>query len=133
MDAWERWLLMARGSLAAAQVLAAQGEARSGASRAYYAAYQAVTAILLYHGMTPPADREAWSHDATPDLLRRLAQTMLRQDRRKDIAQRLSDLYDWRLTADYISTAEVEKSPLKIALKDASFIVEVAGRVLPRG
>lgn len=59
MDAWEIWLRMAQGSLAAARLLAAQGEARSSASRAYYAAYQAVTAILLYHNMTPPVKRAA--------------------------------------------------------------------------
>lgn len=133
MDAWEQWLLMARGSLASARLLLRQEEIRSSASRAYYAAYQAVTAILLYHGMTPPEDREAWSHDATPDLIRRLAPTALRQDRRKDIAQRLADLYDLRVTADYISLVEVEELSLKTALKNASFIVGVAGNVLPRG
>ena len=133
MDAWENWLQMAQGSLAAAQLLAAQGETRSSASRAYYAAYQAVTAILLYHGMTPPEDREAWSHDATPDLIRRLVPTIIRQDTRRDIARRLRACYDLRLTADYIGAAEVTASELKIALKDASFIVGVAGDVLPRG
>ena len=133
MDAWERWFGMARGSLAAAQALAVQGEARSGASRAYYAAYQAVTAILLYHNMTPPVDREAWSHDATPDLMRRLAPTIIKQDTRRDMSQRLRACYDLRLTADYIGAAEVAASELKIALKDASFIVGMAGDVLPRG
>ena len=59
MDAWERWWNMAQGSLAVAQILETRGEVRSSASRAYYAAYQSVTAMLLYHGMTPPEDREA--------------------------------------------------------------------------
>ncbi len=127
MDAWIRWLQMAQGSLAAAQALAVQGEARSAASRAYYAAYQAVTALLLYHGMTPPEDREAWSHEATPDLLWHLAPTTLKQDRRKDMAHRLADLYDLRLIADYVSIAEVEMPSLKTALKDASFIVGIVG------
>jgi uncharacterized protein (UPF0332 family) len=121
---------MAQGSLAAARLLAAQGGVRSSASRAYYAAYQSVTAILLYHGMTPPADREAWSHDAPPDLLRRLAPTAIQQNTRKDIAQRLVDCYQLRLTADYISVAEVEKIELRVALKNASYIVGVAGSIL---
>ena len=130
MDAWTRWLQMARGSLAAAQALAVQGEARSSASRAYYAAYQAVTAILLYHNMTPPVDREAWSHDATPDLIRRLASITINQDTRKDVARRLVDCYQLRLTADYIGATEVGKTELKAALKNASYIVGVAGVVL---
>lgn len=133
MDAWKRWLLMARGSLAAAQVLAVQGEARSSASRAYYAAYQAVTAMLLYHGMTPPVDREAWSHEATPDLFWRLSPTTIKQDTRKDIALRLTVCYELRLIADYISIVEVREAALKAALKDASFMIGVAGDVLPRG
>ena len=130
MDAWKQWLQMAQGSLAAARLLAAQGEMRSSASRAYYAAYQAGTAILLYHGMTPPMDREAWSHDATPDLMRRLATTAIKQDTRKDIAQRLAACYELRLTADYVGTAEVTASELKAVLKDASFIARVAENIL---
>lgn len=131
MEAWEQWWNMAQGSLAAAQLLAKQGEARSSASRAYYAAYQAVTAVLLYHKLTPPAGREAWSHDATPELIRELQGTIIRQDARKDVALRLEAAYRERLIADYMGAAEVRAATLKILLKDASFIAKLASDVLP--
>ncbi len=130
MEAWERRWNMAQGSLAAAQLLAKEGEVRSSASRAYYAAFQAVTALLLYHGMTPPEDREAWSHEATPDLIRRLASTTIKQDVRRDIAQRLAACYELRVVADYVGIAEVTAFELKGALKDASFIARVAEGIL---
>ena len=79
MEAWENWWRMAQGSLTAAQVLEQQGEYRSGASRAYYAAYQAVTALLLYAKQTPPEGREAWSHEVTPDLVKNLPKAILTQ------------------------------------------------------
>ena len=123
-------LLMAQGSLASARLLQGQEEVRSSASRAYYAAYQAVTAILLYHGMTPPVGREAWSHDATPELMRRLALTTIKQDTRRDVGRRLVISYDLRVIADYIGAAEVAASELKTMIKNASYIVGVAGDVL---
>lgn len=133
MEAWEKWWRMGQGSLAAAQILAKQGEARSSASRAYYASYQSVTAVLLYYGMTPPDGREAWSHEATPELVWKLSGTIISQNARRDIAQRLEASYRLRLNADYISVAEVGEAVLKIALKDASFIARLVEDVLSQG
>ena len=129
MDAWEKWWKMAQGSLAAAQLLAKDGEARSSASRAYYAVYQAATALLLYYGMTPPADREAWSHEATPDLIRRLSGTIISEDARKDIKLRLEACYELRIIADYVGQANVEEAKLKLSLKDAAFVIKLANDV----
>ena len=128
MDAWERWWNMAQGSLAAAQLLSKE-EVRSSASRAYYASYQAVTALLLYHGMTPPSDREAWSHEATPNLFRLLFGTIISENARKDVKQRLEACYELRVDADYISQTNVEEAKLKLALKDAAFIINLANDV----
>ena len=135
MDAWERWWLMAQGSLKAAQLLAAQREIaqremRSSASRAYYATYQFVTAILLYHNMTPPDGREAWTHDATPELIWRLSNAVITHDARKDVASRLRTSYALRVIADYVSGEEVREIDLKTALKNASFVARLASDVL---
>jgi hypothetical protein len=48
------------------------GHFRSSASRGYYAGYQAATSLLLYAKQVPPEGREAWSHEATPELIRKL-------------------------------------------------------------
>ena len=131
MDAWERWWNMAQGSLSSAQILSKQGEVRSSASRAYYAAYQAATALLLYHGMTPPNGREAWSHDATPGLIRELPGTLIPESACRDIKQRLEACYELRIVADYISQLSVNEAKLRLSLKDASFIARVVGDVFP--
>lgn len=129
MEAWERWWQMAQGSLAAAVLLKTQGEFRSSASRAYYAAYQAITAVLLYQGKTPPEGREAWSHEATPELLWKLSGTVLKQEARRDVALRLQAAYALRVHADYVSMAEVTELVLRGSIKDASFILKLAKRV----
>lgn len=69
MTPWQSWREMAQESEKAARLAEADGCLRSAASRYYYAAYQAATALLLYRGLTPPAEREAWSHENTPQLM----------------------------------------------------------------
>lgn len=130
MEAWERWWHMAQDSLAAAKLLKDQGHLRSGASRSYYAAYQAASAVLLYLGTTPPEDREAWSHEATPDLLRKQLKAHVTQNQCNDLSRRLGTLYKLRVEADYIGDKEVDAAALQAALKDASFLVKVVGDIL---
>lgn len=55
MDAWEQWLAMTREASETAQLAEAAGHLRSAGSRYYYAAYQAVTAMLHYRGAAGPS------------------------------------------------------------------------------
>lgn len=103
------------------------------ARRYYYAAYQAVTALLLYRGLTPPTGREAWSHEETPTLLQDQLQALIRsRDRRNDLADRLAKLYRLRLIADYKATRFVVAAQVVKAGRDARFILRVADEKLPR-
>ena len=54
MEPWERWLAMAQDSLQSARDLD-PGNPRSAISR-YYAAYQSITAVLLFLQQTPPEE-----------------------------------------------------------------------------
>lgn len=133
MDAWQSWREMARESEEAARLSEAGGCPRPAASRYYYAAYQAVTALLLYRGLTPPTGCEAWSHEETPALLQDQLQALIRsRDRRNDLAARLSELYRLRLIADYRGTRSVVATQVAKAGRDARFIVRVADEKLPR-
>lgn len=123
---------MAQGSLVAAQSLERLGEVRSSASRAYYAAYQAATALLLYHGLTPPEGREAWSHETTPELVRQLPSKLLKTDAGRDFALRLAAVYELRLAADYVGNAEVDAAKLRTSLKNTRFISSVVQDILPQ-
>jgi|GEM_PF-3412873 len=78
MDAWQLWQGMAREASETAQIAETTGHLRSAASRYYYAAYQTVTALLLYKGLIPPFGMEAWRHFLTPTLLNEETQTLVK-------------------------------------------------------
>lgn len=130
---WRDWREMALASLRAAQALDAI-DPRSCVSRCYYAAYQAVTAVLLYGGVTPPADREAWSHENTPGLLAEKWEPFVRaRDRRQDLKRRLEYLYRLRVSADYVSAAVIEPVTAQRTLRECGFLVRTATEILPEG
>lgn len=131
MDAWEYCRYRADDSLDAAGLLHQRGHSCSAASRAYYAAYQAVTAVLLYAKQRPPAGRDAWSHEVTPELLRTTRMSFLDQNKRYNLSARLSVLYKLRITADYEMRAVIGEAASATALKDAHFIVKSVGDILP--
>lgn len=132
MDAWERWLAMAREASETAQMAEAAGHLRSAASRCYYAAYQAATALLLYRGLAPPINREAWGHLQTPILLKEETETLITsRGRRNDLAARLRELYELRITADYRAERRITQSQINVARRDAGFIVKVVNDILP--
>ena len=130
MDAWKRWLAMAQEALVSAQILEAQSKNRSSASRAYYAAYQAATALLLYAGQVVPPGREAWSHEATPDLLSNLPLRMLDSRSQRGMTERLKALYEMRISADYQGEAVINARVLRAAIRQAAFIVKIVNSIL---
>ena len=130
MDAWEQWWNMAQESFVAAQSLEQLGIVWSAASRAYYAAYQAATTLLLYARLVPPEDREAWSHEATPALLRNVSDKMLNRARQRDLEERLRSLYELRLIADYQGEEAVSRAGLRAAVRDAAFVLRIVRTIV---
>lgn len=132
----DAWFAMASESYAGAVRLEKEGYIRSALSRYYYAGYQAVTAALLYRGVTPPTvggtAREAWSHEDTPDVfLKQIEAIDTNRDRRRIIAQRLRELYQRRITADYISQSELTQNEADGSRRSAGFIVKYVAGLLP--
>ena len=117
--------------MAAAQILATQGEFRSSASRAYYAAYQSATALLLYAGQLVPEGREGWSHEATPDLLKSLPQKILSSEVQQGLTGRIKALYELRLSADYRTKTELTLSEIQAAIRGAVFVIKIVNSILP--
>ena len=132
MDAWQLWLEMAREASEAAAEAEASGHMRSAASRYYYAAYQAVTALLHYRGVAVPEGRQAWSHDQTPGVITaQLTPVLKARDKREDLAQRLERLYKTRIIADYLATQPIRAGTLQLIRKDSNYILKVAEKILP--
>jgi uncharacterized protein (UPF0332 family) len=133
MEPWQAWYAMALESQRAALAAESAKCWRSSVSRYYYAAYQAVTAVLLYSGLIPPDLEEAWSHAATPDLLEEHFTPYVRsRDARKRLNQTLGELYKLRIIADYRGNAQLEKR-IGGARKYANRLVNVAGDILLEG
>ncbi len=132
MEAWQLWLAMARESEDAARLSEVHGHLRSAASRYYYSAYQIVTALLLYRGLTPPIGREAWNHDDTPLLIKdQLRPLIPSQGRRNDLAQRMVALYQLRVQADYQGQRRISAETSSAAGKDTRYLVSVCEGILP--
>ena len=109
---------MAQDSLQSARDLD-PGNPRSAISR-YYAAYQSITAVLLFLQQTPPEEREAWSHVDTPDLVvTAFIPVMFSRDQRREIQHDLNRLYVMRCDADYVSIIAIREEHVKEAGKFA--------------
>lgn len=133
MEPWRSWLEMAHESQTAARLAEREKCWRSCADRYYYAAYQAITAVLLYRKLTPPAAREAWNHEETPRMLKEHFQPLISsRDKRNDLADRLGKLYKLRIIADYIGSQNLKDRDIQTARRDVGYLIKVAEEILPK-
>lgn len=134
MALWQDWRALARDSETAARNAEAEGHLRSSVSRYYYAAYQAVSAVLLFRGITPPTGREAWSHAVTPQMIKDHLQRFLPSttDTEKS-ANDLSTLYKLRVSADYVTSDQIGSQEIADARQYAEAVIQIAVDNLPGG
>lgn len=132
MAEWKNWRAMALEAQRAGLLLFDAHLYRSSLSRFYYAAYQGVTAVLLYRKLTPPLGREAWSHDETPQLIVEQLPIFFRSARmRFELRQHLEELYRLRLSADYLGEDEITVSAARIASRKSNYLIKVMHDILP--
>lgn len=94
------WQDMAAESARAANRLVRDDLVRSGVSRAYFAAYSAVTARVHEQGMTMFGDQANPPHRAVTDLIDNNL-SGLRPVQRDELLSALRRLYKRRIVADY--------------------------------
>jgi len=70
MLTWEQWQEKSKSSLEAARILLENGKPVEAASRAYYAAYQMVTGVLIKLKLSPRIEYGNWSHEETQNMFR---------------------------------------------------------------
>jgi uncharacterized protein (UPF0332 family) len=133
---WTPWIHMALDSRDSANVALNSSSYRSAASRYYYAAFQAATALLHYCRQTPPivegVRREAWSHEVTPDLFEeQLKPFVSNHGRRQILRSKLRGLRKTRISADYISADRLEIKTVQRAKTDAGYIITAVRSILP--
>jgi uncharacterized protein (UPF0332 family) len=129
----ERWDSMARDSLTAAGICLrgseasrGVGHARSAVSRAYYAAFSKVTAMLLRLGERPPNGWSNWKHKPLVGVLRSaLTRSGVAPARTKEILHNLRASYSMRLDADYQPGRTVDRNVAQESLRKAAIVMNL--------
>jgi uncharacterized protein (UPF0332 family) len=70
MLTWKEWYEKAISSLDASQILMENNKPAEAISRAYYAAYQMVTSVLIKLKLNPRTEFGNWSHHETQIMYR---------------------------------------------------------------
>ena len=120
MPTWED---MSRDCRNAARKLLDEDHLRSSISRSYYAAYCAVTSMLMARHMRFPYSWHNPAHNQLPDLI--LHNTTLPFRVRYEINKALRRLRKLREDADYRPGASLERVDAIHALRDATFILRI--------
>ena len=123
----ERWYTLSRRVFSTAELAFADGDWRSAASRAYYAAYQAATGVCVAHGdaVKFPPQWNNPSHDQLPDLIRNNGDLPVFERRR--ISQSLVSLRSSREDSDYRLGVTVEKPDALKCLQQTANILRLLG------
>ena len=117
----EQWRLISLNSRKAAQHLLEEGCYRSSVSRAYYAAYSALTAALIRQGITLGYGGNNPGHAGLPVLVVNNL-TALPLTVRYDLNKALRRLYAGRIEADYNSAAKTNEATALAMIRDLNFI-----------
>ena len=121
-----RWRAISRDSRKAAQRLLEAGCYRSSVSRAYYAAYSAITSALIQQGITLGYGGNNPGHAGLPGyVLNNL--TSLSLVSRFEINKALRRLYRGRAEADYVATAIVDFAAAKRSARDLGRVLQLLG------
>jgi uncharacterized protein (UPF0332 family) len=135
---WEEWQSKAGSSLSAAQILLKHGKPVEAASRAYYAAYQMVTAVLIKHRLSPRSEYGNWAHHETQDMyLTHICQKADLEYKEKTALTTLRPAF-WNLLlrryqADYGPDKGIELLSARSLWRDASKLVKLLENLVKRG
>jgi uncharacterized protein (UPF0332 family) len=123
-DNAERWRRTAKLTLETAKRLHDGEDSRSCVSRAYYAAYQAATAICITHGDSAnfPAGWNNPAHEQLPDLIGNNSHFSL--NTRRTVRKILRELRILREDADYSMGRTVDAETVRASLLMVSTLFE---------
>ena len=122
----ERWLAISFNSRKAAQQLLVMECYRSSISRSYYAAYSAVTSMLVRQGITLGYGGSNPGHAGLPALVVDNL-TLLPLTARFDLNKSLRRLYRARAEADYAAAIVVNNAAAKRSIRDLARVFQLLG------
>ncbi len=138
MLTWEEWQTKSASSLAAARILLEHDKPVEAASRAYYAAYQMVTAALIKFKLSPRSEYGNWAHHETQDMyLTHICQKTVLEYKEKTVLTKLRSAF-WNLLlrryqADYGPDKGIDMLLARSLWRDASKLVKLLEDLIKRG
>jgi uncharacterized protein (UPF0332 family) len=138
MLAWEQWREKSQSSLEAARILLQNNKPVEAAGRAYYAAYQMVTAVLLRLKLNPRGDYGNWSHQETvkmyhTHICRKIDLGFKEKHALKRLLLKFQTLLETRYLADYGDTSTIVVSVAESHWRDASRITSLLSTLIRKG
>ena len=138
MLAWQEWREKSKSSLEAAQVLLENDKPVEAASRAYYAAYQMVTGVLIRLNLDPRSEYGNWSHQDTQEMYRvhlcQKADLGFKEKRAlKSAVPKFYALLETRYLADYGDASKIILPIAKSYWRDANRLVSLLNSLIQRG
>jgi uncharacterized protein (UPF0332 family) len=108
------------------------------ASRAYYAAYQMVTAVLIKLDLSPRSAYGNWSHHETVDMYhthicRKVDLGVKEKQALKNLMRKFQALLETRYLADYGDSSIIVSAAAKSYWRDANRIVSLLISLIHRG
>jgi len=120
------WDDIARDNLKAAQILADQRQFRSSASRAYYAAFPAVSFVLKRRAPFGKG-RETPAHHMVTTLMQEHLAPSLTAAKLRDMKATIRRLYNERINADYKAGMTVDRLAALQSQRDAHSLCRELG------
>lgn len=138
MLTWVEWQAKSASSLAAAKILLEHKKPAEAASRAYYAAYQMVTAVLIKHKLSPRSEYGNWAHHETQNMyLTHICQKADLEYKEKAVLTKLRPAF-WNLLlrryqADYGLDKGIDMLLARSICRDANNLVKLLENLVKRG
>ncbi|MGH7596129.1 MAG: hypothetical protein ACREOI_07230 [bacterium] len=138
MLTWKQWQEKSRSSLEASRILLENQKPVEAASRAYYAAYQMVTTVLIKFKLSPRGEFGNWSHDDTFEMYRtHICQKADLQYKEKVALTKLRLSYRTllitRYKADYSLDKDIDVSSAQTLWRYANQFLKLLENLVKRG
>lgn len=138
MLSWEEWQEKSVRSLEASQILLGNQKPIEAASRAYYAAYQMITAVLIKLKLSPRSEFGNWSHYETQEMYRtHVCQKADFGYKEKTALLKLRLSFQYllkiRYKADYGLDKDIDMPVSQAIWRDANRLIKLLENLIKRG
>ena len=138
MLTWKQWQEKSESSLEASRILLENRKAIEAASRAYYAAYQMVTAVLIKLKLSPRSEYGNWSHHETLEMYHaHICRKLDVGNKARTLLIKLRPSFRYLLTtrykADYDVAEEIDMTLSQSLWRDANRLVKLLKNLVERG